>query len=232
MEPQEEGECVGWQLPLDVNLEDIQHADQYEDVLPQVEDGEVASTEIDQEQAADKESTTEAASPLFRSIPPSPSCQNISNMLPPQSRRPSDDPSEALPQPRIRDEDPNPFLLALGLWCEEAGISRTQYSALREILRMLEPHPLLQSLTSRYATLQNRTKGQLPQLPLRRVLIPLTPNKMPTRPEQRKNVPIDIPKEYLYFFDPSILFQTILRSKLTEKMHFGFGEFRSNPVEL
>ena len=46
----------------------------------------------------------------------------------------------------IHDEDPDPFVLALGLWCEEAGISRVQFRSLREILRMLEPHPIISKL--------------------------------------------------------------------------------------
>ena len=34
---------------------------------------------------------------------------------PPQSRRPSYETLEALPHPRVRDKDPEPFILALGL---------------------------------------------------------------------------------------------------------------------
>lgn len=33
--------------------------------------------------------------------------------------------------------------------------------------------------------------------------------------------------EYTYFFDPHILFTSILRSDITQKVHLGFGEFRS-----
>jgi hypothetical protein len=146
---------------------------------------------------------------------------------------PSQDLSEALPQPRVRDEDSDPFMLALGLWCEEAGISRTQYSSLREILRMLEPHSILNRLSKNYASLRRKTKGWLPQLQLRRALLSLNVSKMPSLAEQqKKHATADSIKEYLYFFDPVDLFQRILKFRLTEKMHFGFGEFRTHPIEL
>ena len=40
-----------------------------------------------------------------------------------------------------------------------------------------------------------------------------------------------MPKEYLYFFHPYDLFQSILRSRLVRKMHFSFGDFRNDPIE-
>ena len=59
------------------------------------------------------------------------------------------------------------------------------------------------------------------------------PEKMPSSPEQQKgHSPQSVPKEYLYFFDPYILFQFTLRSALMEKMLVGFGEFRDSPVEV
>ena len=50
--------------------------------------------------------------------------------------------------------------------------------------------------------------------------------------QQKKHITGGAAKEYLYFFDPVNLFKRILQSKLTAKMHFGFGEFKTNPVEL
>ena len=252
------------ELPLDIDLGDLQLADQYQapGFLPEDEDDILPSLEFDDsivDDATNQETTNTDPNTANESLVPSqdlsvntsaltamappqsrrPS-QDLSatadasaSMLPPQSRRPSQDLSEALPHPRVRDEDPDAFILALGLWCEESGISRTQYSGLREILRMLEPHPMLNRLPANFAPLRRRTKGWLPQLQLRRAMLPLNASKLPSLPEQQKKHGISgTPKENLYFFDPLNLFQTILRSQLTQKMHFGFGEFRTNPVEL
>ncbi|KAL9036395.1 MAG: hypothetical protein Q9180_004325 [Flavoplaca navasiana] len=218
-------EEVKAELPLSIDLQAIQLEDQYEALrpLPQDEEETVLPTiEFDtivEEEIADV--------PSISMAPPMP---------PPEARRPSNDASELLPQYRIHDEDPHPFLLALGLWCEEAGVSRKQYSSLREILRMLEPHPILSRLPTGYAPLRRRTKGWLPQLQLRRAHLPLIPNKLPSMPEKRKKKaprsasgPI---KEHLYFFDPVGLFSTILRSSLASRMHFGLGHFKTNPKEL
>ena len=206
-------------------MEAIQLRDQYEALGIEVEDHDSILPTIESDEPAD--------------VPPpaieGPSNNPFPSMLPPQSRRQShpEDKSEALPQPRVTDEDPHPFLLALGLWCEEAGISRTHYTSLREILRMLEPHPTLSRLPNHLAPLRRRTKGWLPQLQLRRALLPLNVQKMATIPEkQKKNTPPALIKEYLYFFDPIHLFTSILKSKLLSKMHIGLGHFRSQPIEL
>ena len=208
-------------LPIGIDLQEVQQLSQYEQRLPEPPISEVLAATIEGHQDTDVRSSDTSS---FEA-----------QMLPPQSRRPSDDMSEPLPHIRIHDEDPEPFSIALGLWCEENGVNRTQYSSLREILRLLEPHPLISRLPSSYASLRRRTKGHLPQLGLRRALLGLAPEKLSTMPEQRKrNVTTEDtpPKEYLYFFDLATLFETILRSRLKERMFFGFGEFRSNPVEF
>ena len=211
---------------MDIDLEDLQLADQYQALalLPQADDNILPSIEFDDVPSSQAPSgfTTDPTREAF-----------INPMPPPQSRRPSQDMSEALPHPRVQDEDPDPFMLALGLWCEEAGISRTQYSSLREILRMLEPHPALNRLPTSYAPLRRRTRGWLPQIQLRRALLSLNVNKMASSAEQQKKRTTQGPtKEHLYFFDPLDLFKRILQSELTAKMHFGFGEFKTHPIEL
>ena len=98
---------------------------------------------------------------------------------------------------------------------------------------MLKPYSILNRLLTHYAPLRRRTKKWLPQLLLRRTLIPLNTDKMASRAEkQKKHTTTDIAKEHLYFFDPIDLFSRLLRSQLMGRMHFGFGEFKSNPVEL
>ena len=215
-----EEEDIKAELPLDIDLQDIQLADQYHALLPQDEETIIPTIEFE-DQVSEPTGSTPGTGDAFNLMPP------------PQTRRTSLDTSEPLPHPRVRDEDPDPFMLALGLWCGEAGISRTQYSSLREILRILEPHPLLERLPTNYAPLQRKTKGWLPQLQLRRALLSLNTNKMPSLAEQqKKNATAETAKEYLYFFDPIDLFKRILQSSLTAKMHIGFGEFKTHPVEL
>jgi hypothetical protein len=74
-----------------------------------------------------------------------------------------------------------------------------------------------------------------PQLGLRRAQIALNPEKMATMAESRKqqvmNLGVDYPLEYLYFFDPHILFIRLLSSEIRRRMHFGFGHFVDNPTE-
>lgn len=154
MEPESEDEPNARILPWDIDLEEVQQSIQYQSLLPQDgpqdRDAELSST-IDFNQDGndgDTKEPTSTASPA--------------TMLSPQSRRPSEDTLEKLSQQRIRDKEPDLFLLALGLWCNEAGISRSQYSSLREILAMLEPHSMLSRLPKNYGPLQRRTKEHIP----------------------------------------------------------------------
>ena len=87
------------ELPLDIDLKEIQLADQYQVFrLPQDDEERVPLT-IDFDHIDDFQTTEEFFNP----------------MPPPQPRRFSQNPSEELPHSRIRDEDPDPFILALGL---------------------------------------------------------------------------------------------------------------------
>lgn len=154
MEPESEDEPDARILPWDIDLEEVQQSIQYQSLLLQDglqgRDAKLSST-VDFNQDGndgDTEEPTSTASPAI--------------MLSPQSRRLSEDTSKKLSQQRIRDKEPDLFLLALGLWCEEAGISRSQYSNLREILAMLEPHSMLSRLPKNYRPLRRRTKGHIP----------------------------------------------------------------------
>jgi hypothetical protein len=40
----------------------------------------------------------------------------------------------------------NDFELGLGLWCEKYGVTRPQYQGLRQLLKILGPHPLVDHL--------------------------------------------------------------------------------------
>ena len=215
-------------LPFGIDLQEVQQAEQYQSVFPDHDTESpppIVNFEDDPTDTPDRGDGT-VSDLNFTPLE--------ATMLPPQSRRPPDDKSELLPQHRIPHalEDPDPFVLALGLWCEESGISRQQYTSLRQILKLLEPHPSLSRLPDGYAGLR-RTKGYLPQLPLRRALVSLAPEKLATMAEGQKRLDAQaVPKEHLYFFDATELFSRVLRSQLTAKMYFGIGEFRTSPHEL
>ena len=204
-EDMEEEEHIKSELLLDIGLEDIQLADQYQalGLLSQDEDNILPTIEFD-DAVEDQDSEEIVSAVTEPSGAPN-------TMLPSQLHQVPQDLSEELPHQQVQDKDPEPFTLALSLWYEEADISRTQYSSLREILRMLEPNPILNRLLNSYAPLQRKTKGWLPQLQLRRDLLSLTASKMPSLAEkQKKHTTGGAPKEHLYFFDPVDLFAQIL----------------------
>jgi hypothetical protein len=212
---------------VDIDLQQLQQEDAYVHFVPQLEEHQPT---VDFEETSAEDQQTEQEDVVKRMSAPEGS---IFSLAPSPPANP--DPSEPLPQPRIRDEEPNTFVLAMGLWCEEAGISRAQYKSLRQILRMLEPHPSLSKMPQSLQPLRRRVYGHLPQLGLRRAQIALNPEKMATMAESRKqqamNLGVDHPLEYLYFFDPHILFTRLLSSEIRRKMHFGFGHFVDNPTE-
>lgn len=143
------------------------------------------------------------------------------------------DASEALPHRRSIHTRSN-FVLALGLFCEDAGISRKHWRSLREILRMLEPHPEISQLPESVSTLKLWAREQLPLLPMRSKKIPLVPAKLPSMKANLKANPTSgPPMETLYFFDPKALFAAFLACpSIKNKMHIGLGHFVDSPSEL
>ena len=156
------------------------------------------------------------------------------------SSTPFKDESEPVPHTRAKNEL-SMFMLALGLWCQEVGISRSQYRALLEILRIPEMKDNLHKLPSCLSTLKRYAIQQLPLLSLRKKSIPLTSEQLSrnkgkqvtqVQGKGRWKKQLTISTEDLYFFDPIRLFQTIASSDLTDKMHFGLAEYRDDPTEL
>ena len=144
------------------------------------------------------------------------------------------DESEPVPHKR-HDTILSKFVLAMGLWCEDAAISRSKYASLREILRMLEPNDELANLPDTLSTLKRWTNEQMPLLQLRRKQIPLEAQKLPSAKAAAKEASSlsTKPTEYLYFFDPKYLFTTFLSSpEIRTKIYIGLGEFRDVPVEI
>ena len=205
-------------LPLGLDLQDLQLADQYNDIpetaddLPtsafiNEDDGMGSQTVIAETQTATVESGT-----IFESA--SSSRQPFTAFFDP-------DASDPIPHTRVEDLNPNKFKLALGLWCEQVGISRPQYTSLREILRMLEPNPDISRLPETLSTLRRHTRGQLPLLPMRKQSIRLNPAQLPTETATRKAQASGDTREDLVFFDPQYLFKALLSSDFV--MTTGYG---------
>jgi len=157
-------------------------------------------------------------------------------MVPPSRRSSSafpGDTSEPVPHKRSIHSR-SPFILAMGLFCEDAGISRKDWRSLCEILRMLESHPEISQLPESVGTLKTWAKEQLPLLPMREKKIPLIPEKLPSLKGSLKANPISgPPMETLYFFEPKSLFAAFLScSDIMNKMHVGLGHFVDSPSQL
>lgn len=122
--------------------------------------------------------------------------------------------------------------MAMGLWCIKHGISRTQYKSLRDILRMgSHSNGTIDELPETLQTLQHRTKGHIPLLPMRKQPVRLALHKLSTETAERRleNQQKDdnIPCADLYFTDMKELFRVILQSTITNKMHRGMMDWKN-----
>lgn len=122
--------------------------------------------------------------------------------------------------------------MAMGLWCIEHGVSRTQYKSLRDILRMV-PDETVQVLPEALQTLQRRTPGHMQILPMRKQSVKLAPHKLSTetaarRLENQQNEHNNsIPRADRYFFNMKELFRVILQSDMAKKMYSGMIQWRN-----
>lgn len=201
-------------------IQDLQELASYQDARVQEENE--PEEEFDN---VENEITAEVEPPATFPMHP-PSRRSSSAFLP--------DTSEPVPHKRSIHTRSD-FVLAIALFCEENGISRKVFTALREILRMLEPHPEISKLPESVSTLKTWAKEQLPLLPMRRKNIPLLSEKLPSLKGSAKANPATggPPTETLYFFDPIHLFSAFLSSpEIMRKMHIGLGHFVDAPTQL
>lgn len=205
------------QLPINVDFQELQQEDQYNDpdaVLPSIED-DIPTQPFDVSDTSGITTPAESGAAMDGSTTSIPASYYDA------------DGSEPVKHQRSPFEG-SKFKHALAFWCQEAGISRTQYTALLEILRMGSRSGMMEELAklpSCLSTLKQQTRAQLPLLQLRRKRIPLQPDMVAGTSEFRT-------EEDLYFFDAIQLTRIILSSDLMKKMHFGFGEFHDAPTEL
>ena len=194
-------------LPLTMNLQELQQDEDYADPdLQATEEGEVPPSiefdEIDAETGFRLGDAPHSRAPSTAAAPVVPIFSLPAGSVSSSRRHSAVDTSVSLHHERIRTSTLNNFGVALGLWCEEIGLSRSQYDGLYEILCMLKPHKALNSLPESFTTLKRHTKGMLPLLPMRKKQIDLIPEKMSTAAEGRKAPgPGLTPHEDLVFFD-------------------------------
>jgi hypothetical protein len=204
----------GVTLPLDVGLQEIQQADQYDDLIISIQ----SDQELDQLPTQSFEVIDEEGV--------APTVTTSTQLL--------DDESTAVPHQRSISGI-SKFVMALGLWCQETGISRAQYTSL-EILRLPEVKGDLHKLPSSLSTLKRHTLANLPLQTLRKQPIKLTSEQLSrdkghSKGKDNKRELVETTED-LYFFDPIHLFQSLMNSKITERMHLGLAQYRDNPVEL
>lgn len=152
--------------------------------------------------------------------------------MPPPTRRsflPTlEDKSEEVPHTCSRF-DLDIFQMALGLWYQDASITRQQYSSLLEMLALLQDPAQVKTLPKSIKTLRRKTHSRLPFMKVQKQRIPLIAAKLPTAGRAFSSTPMD----WLYWFDPSYLISTLLASEqFKAKMHFGMAEYVDLPKEL
>ena len=131
--------------------------------------------------------------------------------------------------------DVGDFEFLLGLWCDNAGVTRKEYESLREVLSFLTDLKQLDRLPLKLDTLKRRCRQHLPSLKMRRKAIDLNPSKLPTLnpTEKRGTSQLADSKAFLYFVDPKELFRRMLSGQqFSNKLHFGMAEFVDSPTEL
>lgn len=140
------------------------------------------------------------------------------------------DESTALPHTRL-SQGLSDTEFAMAIWCEVSGVSRLEYSSLRQIHIQTRPETELHALPGTLDTLKQHLRSSLPLLELRRKNVPLDPEQQPTLPESIKTSGHAVPED-LYFFNPTSLFRMFLQSdEMRSKMHVGLGHFVDAPSE-
>ena len=227
-------ENIKFELSFDINLEKIQLTNQYQALrlLSQQKKENIQLT-IEFENTANEKIFTEKFTTIATSFVSSNEILNLMSFFPIQFHRFSQNLFESLSQQRVMNENFDPFMLALELWCEKCDIFRKQYTSLKKILKMLKFHSTIDRLSNSYASLRRRTKKWLSQLSIRRALLFLNAAKLSSMTKKQKfKKTIHVFRKYLYFFDSFVLFRRILQSQLKSKMHFGFEKFRTHSIEF
>lgn len=158
-----------------------------------------------------------------------------------EARSPSPTPSfEVIVQTGGKDIIPSPFHLALGLWFEKSGCTRTEYARLREVLQLQkasadEEGEELQSLPRKLDSLKRQVRRHIPLLKLLRKALPVIIEKQPSLPQRQKGLARQRIERlsWQYWYDPVDLIRTILSAtRIRDKMFFGMAQYVDEPLEL
>ncbi|KAI9848827.1 MAG: hypothetical protein M1837_006343 [Sclerophora amabilis] len=124
------------------------------------------------------------------------------------------------------------FTMALGIWCEDANVTRSGYIGLLQVLRSLSDLGRLKVLPETLDTLRIKTRAQLPLLRLQAKRIPVVMEKQPSLPSRAKNKPATTLRK-MVFFDPiDMVRRMVLASAFVERLHFGMADLVDVPTEL
>ncbi|EME77041.1 uncharacterized protein MYCFIDRAFT_84721 [Pseudocercospora fijiensis CIRAD86] len=159
--------------------------------------------------------------------------QQTTVMLPPARPSPLDQ-SEAYDQKKgCKVSTLSNLERAFGLWLQDVGISRSDYTSLHKIFTTLlpdseiAPGSKLGELPKSIDTVKLHLKSVLPLLELRYQEIAL---------QKQKTLPTASGKETthrpLFFFNPQQLFTRILTSDIAKNMHSGLAYLTDLPTEL
>ena len=209
-------------LPLDGDLQEFQQENQYNEPCQNIKDAAdgIPTMDFDDVDALTESETEAEATPA--SAPTA-----ASATMGPPSCRPSqpgeEDTSTLVRHHHYYDDSISQFETALGLWATNVGISRSEYTGLREILHLVL-HRDTGALPGSLTTLKRRLNRQLPLLDMRTKDIPLIREKLPTDTATCKACGVDeVPHETLHFFDPECLFKAFMSSDFAKSMHIGMA---------
>jgi hypothetical protein len=135
--------------------------------------------------------------------------------------------------------------------CQSETITRRQYEAFLEVLKLMKDIKEIQALPPKVDTLKRMATAALPLLPLRQLEVALNPDKLPSYAAGQKKgkriqneedeqrlaenpaTAIEPPKGRVTFFDSIPFFSALLSTpRVVEKVHFGMAEWVDTPQEL
>ncbi|KAK4232710.1 hypothetical protein C8A03DRAFT_39693, partial [Achaetomium macrosporum] len=149
-------------------------------------------------------------------------------------REPSDpfEGSESVPQPR-KPHKLSDFVLGWGLFCIVHGVSRKQYAAQLQLLKMLGPVEKVRQLPESLDTLKRHVRESLPHIDMRTAKdLPLNPKKLSSSRTVTAIMTGENPTQDLFFLNPVDFLARIQGSQLAGNMHYGMAELVDQPTEL
>lgn len=132
-----------------------------------------------------------------------------------------------------KPHQPTDFATALGIYCIDNQVSRKQYTALLEMLKLLKTDgsAKIDALPNQVDVLKARTREFLPTIEMRSKEVVLNPKKLSTTRRISSTIKNIVPSQDLFYINPQDMFRRVVSSKLTDKMHFGMAQLVDSPTE-